>query len=72
MLENNNQNINQQIYNLKNNIEELQDINRKLVKLLNDTIILNDDPVDNIEITKVENNYQKIKEIINTNISLNM
>ncbi len=70
MIENNNQNLNEQLYNLKNSIEELQTINSKILNILKDTIILDDSPVGNREINKIANNYQKITEIINNEITI--
>ena len=70
MIENNNQNLNEQLYNLKNSIEELQTINSKLLNILKDTIILDDSPVGNREINEIANNYQKITEIINNEITI--
>ncbi len=54
----------QHMYQLHNNINELQNINNKLIKELTNTLTLDDKIINNKEFAKIENNYQKIDRII--------
>lgn len=58
----------QQMYSLNNNITNLKNINSKLISDLKKTIILNDQIIGDEELQNISNDYEKIKNIIFTNI----
>lgn len=54
----------QQMYKLHNDINELQNMNDKLVKKLANTLLLDNKIVGNKEFEKIASNYQKVDRIV--------
>ena len=58
----------QQMYTLNNNIVNLKNMNNKLISDLKKTIILNERIIGDEELQNISEDYEKIKNIIFSNI----
>ena len=63
-------NLEQQMNNLKNQINDLNEIHKKLIKNMKDTITLNNNIIEKNELNNILKNSSKINDKINNEVMI--